>query len=143
MKDPLSKLTARERRVMTEAMRTGETSRNVAAALGMARRTVERYRMRAIQKLGVRTEFQLGALALQLGLYTLTLQPQTELYCTRCHERPRGKRVGSARCDTCENALRRSKYKPKPKIRATDLCNCGQAGCNGLTCDRTRFRTAA
>lgn len=64
---PLEQLSAREREVF-ERLARGETQREVAEALGLSVKTVESYRARIGEKLGIRTRADLVRIALQVGV---------------------------------------------------------------------------
>lgn len=65
--DALATLTGREREVLV-GVATGRTNKEIAAELGISRRTVESHRESVMRKLGIRTVAGLTALALERGL---------------------------------------------------------------------------
>ena len=68
---PLASLSRRERQVMA-AVAAGHTNREVAEALGLGVETVESYRARLMQKLGLATRAELTRLAVELGVLSGT-----------------------------------------------------------------------
>jgi DNA-binding NarL/FixJ family response regulator len=67
-------LTPRERRVL-ELIAAGETSRDVAATLGVSARTVEKHKQRIFERLGVQNQAQAVAIALRGGLLVCPAEP--------------------------------------------------------------------
>jgi two-component system response regulator NreC len=68
--DPYETLTTREREVLHLAAE-GRTNADVAATLGISRRTVETHRANLMQKLGLRTQTDLIRYALRRGILSL------------------------------------------------------------------------
>lgn len=66
--------------------------------------------------------------------------------CARCHVKlSAGTQSYCARCHA-ERALERQGRKPRRQgtrpAAGPNTCCCGNSGCNGLTCDSIRYRTA-
>jgi len=68
--DPLGKLSAREREVL-QLIAEGRTGAEIAERLALSQKTVETYRARLIEKLGIRDVPGLVRLAIQNGLVPL------------------------------------------------------------------------
>jgi DNA-binding NarL/FixJ family response regulator len=68
--DPLSRLSARERHVLQQ-LAEGRSTSEIAASLSLSPRTVETYRARMMQKLGVHELAGLVRFAIQRGLVSL------------------------------------------------------------------------
>jgi DNA-binding NarL/FixJ family response regulator len=68
--DPLSKLSAREREVL-QLIAEGRTGSEIAERLALSQKTVETYRARLIDKLGIRDVPGLVRFAIQCGLVSL------------------------------------------------------------------------
>jgi len=68
--DPLARLSSRERQVLQQ-LAEGRSSAEIAAALSLSPRTVETYRARMMQKLGVHELAGLVRFAIQRGLVPL------------------------------------------------------------------------
>jgi DNA-binding NarL/FixJ family response regulator len=64
---PIATLSAREREVLVHVAR-GHTNQAIADLLGLSVKTVESYRARLMQKLGLTTRAELTRLAIELGL---------------------------------------------------------------------------
>jgi pSer/pThr/pTyr-binding forkhead associated (FHA) protein len=69
--DPLAALSPREREVLARLAR-GEAHRDIAEALSVSTKTIETYRARIGEKLGVKGRADLVRLALEAGLLTPT-----------------------------------------------------------------------
>jgi DNA-binding NarL/FixJ family response regulator len=67
--DPIAVLSPREREVLTRLAR-GEAHREIAEALSVSTKTVETYRARIGEKLGVKGRAELVRVALEAGLLT-------------------------------------------------------------------------
>lgn len=74
MSHPLDCLSPAERRVIEEILRTGDIAKVVAARIGITRRTLETHRQRAYLKLGIKSIFELGAAAVELGYFQSKLR---------------------------------------------------------------------
>jgi DNA-binding NarL/FixJ family response regulator len=70
--DPLEKLSQRERQVL-ENVASGQTNAEIAAQLGLSRRTVETHRAHMMRKLGLETQADVIRFALRRGL--LPIEP--------------------------------------------------------------------
>lgn len=70
--DPLEKLSARERQVL-EWVAKGQTNAEIAANLGLSRRTVETHRANMMRKLGLESQADVIRFALRRGL--LPIEP--------------------------------------------------------------------
>lgn len=68
--DPLARLSAREREVL-QLIAEGRTGAEIAERLGLSQKTVETYRARLIEKLGIRDVPGLVRFAIQRGLVSL------------------------------------------------------------------------
>jgi DNA-binding NarL/FixJ family response regulator len=68
--DPLAKLSAREREVL-QLIAEGRTGAEIAERLTLSQKTVETYRARLIEKLGIRDVAGLVRFAIQCGLVSL------------------------------------------------------------------------
>jgi DNA-binding NarL/FixJ family response regulator len=68
--DPLGKLSAREREVL-QLIAEGRTGAEIAERLMLSQKTVETYRARLIEKLGIRDVPGLVRFAIQCGLVSL------------------------------------------------------------------------
>jgi DNA-binding NarL/FixJ family response regulator len=68
--DPLAKLSAREREVL-QLIAEGRTGAEIAERLALSQKTVETYRARLIEKLGIRDVPGLVRFAIQCGLVSL------------------------------------------------------------------------
>src|ERR687887_2029319 len=68
--DPLSKLSAREREVL-QLLAEGKTGAEIAQRLALSPKTVETYRARLVEKLGIRDVAGLVKFAIQRGLVSL------------------------------------------------------------------------
>lgn len=64
---PLTRLSAREREVLG-LLALGHTNRAIAEQLGLSTKTVETYRARVLEKLGLETRADLTRVAMELGL---------------------------------------------------------------------------
>lgn len=64
---PVSTLSSREREVLVQLAR-GHTNQEIADRLGLSVKTIESYRARLMQKLGLGTRAELTRLAMELGL---------------------------------------------------------------------------
>jgi DNA-binding NarL/FixJ family response regulator len=68
--DPLAKLSAREREVL-QLLAEGNTGAQIAERLSLSQKTVETYRARLVEKLGIRDLAGLVRFAIQRGLVSL------------------------------------------------------------------------
>jgi len=68
--DPLERLSAREREVL-QLVAEGRTGAEIAARLALSQKTVETYRARLVEKLGIRDVAGLVKFAIQRGLVSL------------------------------------------------------------------------
>jgi DNA-binding NarL/FixJ family response regulator len=68
--DPLAKLSARERQVL-QLLAEGRTGGEIAQRLALSQKTVETYRARLVQKLGIRDVAGLVRFAIQRGIVPL------------------------------------------------------------------------
>jgi DNA-binding NarL/FixJ family response regulator len=68
--DPLARLSAREREVL-QLLAEGRTSAEIAARLALSQKTVETYRARLVEKLGIRDVAGLVKFAIQRGIVSL------------------------------------------------------------------------
>lgn len=68
--DPLARLSAREREVL-QLLAEGRTGAEIAARLSLSQKTVETYRARLVEKLGIRDVAGLVKFAIQRGLVSL------------------------------------------------------------------------
>jgi DNA-binding NarL/FixJ family response regulator len=68
--DPLSRLSAREREVL-QLLAEGRTGAEIAQRLSLSQKTVETYRARLVEKLGIRDLAGLVRFAIQRGLVSL------------------------------------------------------------------------
>jgi DNA-binding NarL/FixJ family response regulator len=68
--DPLGKLSAREREVL-QLLAEGRTGAEIAARLALSQKTVETYRARLVEKLGIRDVAGLVKFAIQRGIVSL------------------------------------------------------------------------
>jgi DNA-binding NarL/FixJ family response regulator len=68
--DPLARLSAREREVL-QLLAEGRTGAEIAARLALSQKTVETYRARLVEKLGIRDVAGLVKFAIQRGLVSL------------------------------------------------------------------------
>jgi DNA-binding NarL/FixJ family response regulator len=68
--DPLSRLSAREREVL-QLLAEGRTGAEIAQRLSLSQKTVETYRARLVEKLGIRDVAGLVRFAIQRGLVSL------------------------------------------------------------------------
>ena len=68
--DPLERLSAREREVL-QLLAEGRTGAEIAARLALSQKTVETYRARLVEKLGIRDVAGLVKFAIQRGLVSL------------------------------------------------------------------------
>jgi DNA-binding NarL/FixJ family response regulator len=68
--DPLSRLSAREREVL-QLIAEGRTGAEIAQRLSLSQKTVETYRARLVEKLGIRDVAGLVRFAIQRGLVSL------------------------------------------------------------------------
>ena len=68
--DPLEKLSAREREVL-QLLAEGRTGAEIAQRLTLSQKTVETYRARLVEKLGIRDVAGLVKFAIQRGLVSL------------------------------------------------------------------------
>ena len=68
--DPLARLSAREREVL-QLLAEGRTGAEIAARLSLSQKTVETYRARLVEKLGIRDLAGLVRFAIQRGLVSL------------------------------------------------------------------------
>lgn len=68
--DPLAKLSARERQVL-QLLAEGRTGSEIAQRLALSQKTVETYRARLVQKLGIRDVAGLVRFAIQRGIVPL------------------------------------------------------------------------
>jgi DNA-binding NarL/FixJ family response regulator len=68
--DPLAKLSARERQVL-QLLAEGRTGGEIARRLALSQKTVETYRARLVQKLGIRDVAGLVRFAIQRGIVPL------------------------------------------------------------------------
>jgi DNA-binding NarL/FixJ family response regulator len=68
--DPYQKLTSRERQVL-QLITEGKTNRDVAAALGLAVKTIDTHRTRLMRKLGIHDQTALVKYALRKGIVNL------------------------------------------------------------------------
>lgn len=74
---PISTLSAREREVLV-LLAQGHTNQAIARRLGISVKTVESYRARLLQKLGLRSRADLTRLAIELGLVGGAAGPDTD-----------------------------------------------------------------
>src|SRR5204862_6320869 len=65
--DPLARLSAREREVL-QLLAEGRTGAEIAQRLSLSQKTVETYRARLVEKLGIRDVAGLVRVAIQRGL---------------------------------------------------------------------------
>jgi DNA-binding NarL/FixJ family response regulator len=72
--DPLSRLSAREREVL-QLLAEGRTGAQIAERLSLSQKTVETYRARLVEKLGIRDLAGLVRFAIQKGLVSLDEGP--------------------------------------------------------------------
>jgi DNA-binding NarL/FixJ family response regulator len=72
--DPLSRLSAREREVL-QLLAEGRTGAQIAERLALSQKTVETYRARLVEKLGIRDLAGLVRFAIQKGLVSLDEGP--------------------------------------------------------------------
>jgi DNA-binding NarL/FixJ family response regulator len=72
--DPLSRLSAREREVL-QLLAEGRTGAQIAERLSLSQKTVETYRARLVEKLGIRDLAGLVRFAIQKGLISLDEGP--------------------------------------------------------------------
>jgi DNA-binding NarL/FixJ family response regulator len=72
--DPLARLTAREREVL-QLLAEGRTGAQIAERLSLSQKTVETYRARLVEKLGIRDLAGLVRFAIQKGLVSLDEGP--------------------------------------------------------------------
>jgi len=72
--DPLSRLSAREREVL-QLLAEGRTGAEIAQRLSLSQKTVETYRARLVEKLGIRDVAGLVRFAIQRGLVSLDEPP--------------------------------------------------------------------
>ncbi|HET7197855.1 MAG TPA: response regulator transcription factor [Burkholderiales bacterium] len=68
--DPLARLSAREREVL-QLLAEGRTGAEIAARLALSQKTVETYRARLVEKLGIRDVAGLVKFAIQRGIVPL------------------------------------------------------------------------
>ena len=68
--DPLARLSAREREVL-QLLAEGHTSAQIAERLSLSQKTVETYRARLVEKLGIRDVAGLVRFAIQRGIVSL------------------------------------------------------------------------
>jgi DNA-binding NarL/FixJ family response regulator len=68
--DPLARLSAREREVL-QLLAEGRTGAEIAARLALSQKTVETYRARLVEKLGIRDVAGLVKFAIQRGIVSL------------------------------------------------------------------------
>lgn len=68
--DPLGRLSAREREVL-QLLAEGRTGAEIAARLALSQKTVETYRARLVEKLGIRDVAGLVKFAIQRGIVSL------------------------------------------------------------------------
>ena len=68
--DPLARLSAREREVL-QLLAEGRTGAQIAERLSLSQKTVETYRARLVEKLGIRDLAGLVRFAIQRGLVSL------------------------------------------------------------------------
>jgi DNA-binding NarL/FixJ family response regulator len=68
--DPLARLSAREREVL-QLLAEGRTGAEIAQRLSLSQKTVETYRARLVEKLGIRDVAGLVCFAIQRGLVSL------------------------------------------------------------------------
>jgi DNA-binding NarL/FixJ family response regulator len=68
--DPLTRLSAREREVL-QLLAEGRTGAQIAERLSLSQKTVETYRARLVEKLGIRDLAGLVRFAIQKGLVSL------------------------------------------------------------------------
>ena len=74
--DPLTRLSAREREVL-QLLAEGRTGAQIAERLSLSQKTVETYRARLVEKLGIRDLAGLVRFAIQKGLVSLDEGPST------------------------------------------------------------------
>ena len=74
--DPLARLSAREREVL-QLLAEGRTGAQIAERLSLSQKTVETYRARLVEKLGIRDLAGLVRFAIQKGLVSLDEGPAT------------------------------------------------------------------
>ena len=74
--DPLTRLSAREREVL-QLLAEGRTGAQIAERLSLSQKTVETYRARLVEKLGIRDLAGLVRFAIQKGLVSLDEGPTT------------------------------------------------------------------
>jgi DNA-binding NarL/FixJ family response regulator len=72
--DPLTRLSAREREVL-QLLAEGRTGAQIAERLSLSQKTVETYRARLVEKLGIRDLAGLVRFAIQKGLVSLDEGP--------------------------------------------------------------------
>jgi DNA-binding NarL/FixJ family response regulator len=72
--DPLSRLSSREREVL-QLLAEGRTGAQIAERLALSQKTVETYRARLVEKLGIRDLAGLVRFAIQKGLVSLEEGP--------------------------------------------------------------------
>ena len=72
--DPLARLSAREREVL-QLLAEGRTGAQIAERLSLSQKTVETYRARLVEKLGIRDLAGLVRFAIQRGLVSLDEPP--------------------------------------------------------------------
>ena len=72
--DPLARLSAREREVL-QLLAEGRTGAQIAERLSLSQKTVETYRARLVEKLGIRDLAGLVRFAIQKGLVSLDEGP--------------------------------------------------------------------
>jgi DNA-binding NarL/FixJ family response regulator len=68
--DPLARLSTREREVL-QLLAEGRTGAEIAQRLSLSQKTVETYRARLVEKLGIRDVAGLVRFAIQRGLVSL------------------------------------------------------------------------
>ena len=68
--DPLARLSAREREVL-QLLAEGRTGAEIAQRLSLSQKTVETYRARLVEKLGIRDVAGLVRFAIQRGIVSL------------------------------------------------------------------------
>ncbi len=74
---PIQLLSEREREVLVDVAR-GHTSQQIADRIGLSVKTVESYRARMMQKLGLKTRADLMRMAVETGLLGERVEPPTE-----------------------------------------------------------------
>jgi DNA-binding NarL/FixJ family response regulator len=72
--DPLTRLSAREREVL-QLLAEGRTGAQIAERLSLSQKTVETYRARLVEKLGIRDLAGLVRFAIEKGLVSLDKGP--------------------------------------------------------------------